>query len=89
MPGIKIVTGAVAACAFAAIMTMVPAPAAVSAPAQAEPRPAKARVVPPARADWSSDKTVTATSDAACPRTRRKLWVESEGWVVRRVAVCR
>jgi hypothetical protein len=45
--------------------------------------------VPPARADWSSDKTVTATSDAACPRTRRKLWVESEGWVVRRVAVCR
>jgi len=32
---------------------------------------------------------VAASSDPSCSRARRKLWVEGEGWIVRRVAVCR
>ena len=26
---------------------------------------------------------------AACTRARRRLWVEGEGWVVRRITTCR
>jgi hypothetical protein len=26
---------------------------------------------------------------ASCDRTRKRFWVEGEGWIVRRVAVCR
>ena len=32
---------------------------------------------------------VFASTDASCSRVRRKLWVEGEGWIVRRIAVCR
>lgn len=34
---------------------------------------------------------VTETEDdtANCSRTRRRLWVEGEGWIVRRVTTCR
>jgi hypothetical protein len=28
------------------------------------------------------------TEPAACPRVRRKLWVEGEGWIVRTVSRC-
>jgi hypothetical protein len=27
--------------------------------------------------------------EAPCPQTRKKLWVDGRGWVVRRVAACR
>ena len=27
--------------------------------------------------------------DTACSRTRRRLWIEGEGWVVRRITTCR
>ena len=47
-------------------------------------------------ADATADPTSTASlprdgadEDAACSRVRRKLWVEGEGWIVRRVTTCR
>ena len=27
--------------------------------------------------------------DATCSRARRRLWIEGEGWVVRRITTCR
>ena len=27
--------------------------------------------------------------EGPCPQVRRKLWLDSEGWVVRRVPLCR
>jgi hypothetical protein len=34
---------------------------------------------------------VTESEDDAanCSRSRRRLWVEGEGWIVRRVTTCR
>jgi hypothetical protein len=39
----------------------------------------------------SAAQAAAATSEpnAECQRLRRKLWLEDEGWVVRRVSVCR
>jgi hypothetical protein len=28
-------------------------------------------------------------SEGPCPQVRRKLWLDGEGWVVRRVPLCR
>jgi hypothetical protein len=32
--------------------------------------------------------SVTAADDDKCLRSRKRLWVEGEGWVVRRVTTC-
>jgi hypothetical protein len=29
-----------------------------------------------------------SSDDAACTKARRRLWVDGEGWVVRRIAIC-
>jgi hypothetical protein len=41
------------------------------------------------RAEYSSVGTQAPADDLACASARRKLWVEGEGWIVRRVTVCR
>jgi hypothetical protein len=42
-----------------------------------------------AEEDVSAAKAIlVTTSDGTCPRARRKLWIDGEGWVVRRVAAC-
>ncbi|MBE7202614.1 MAG: hypothetical protein INR70_33100 [Parafilimonas terrae] len=32
---------------------------------------------------------VERDDDATCSRARRRLWIEGEGWVVRRITTCR
>ena len=32
---------------------------------------------------------VEREDDATCSRARRRLWIEGEGWVVRRITTCR
>ena len=32
---------------------------------------------------------VDRDDDASCSRARRRLWIEGEGWVVRRITTCR
>jgi hypothetical protein len=55
-----------------------------------EPRAAQAPRARIERTESSGGSTlVVATSDPTCARARRKLWVDGEGWIVRRVAVCR
>jgi hypothetical protein len=69
----------------------------ISADAAPQPRP-RERSAATARAKVADAGTVPATTgsvaspieeEPACSRPRRRLWVEGEGWVVRRVAVCR
>lgn len=71
------------------------APAALSStgstPAQVQPaaQPTKApRSRSEVEAVRSGTRLVVASSEASCPRLRRRLWIEGEGWVVRRVALC-
>jgi hypothetical protein len=40
-------------------------------------------------ATTASAKAATEEDDAGCYRARRKLWVDGEGWIVRRVTLCR
>ena len=37
----------------------------------------------------SSEAKSAADDDAGCYRARKRLWVEGEGWIVRRVTTCR
>jgi hypothetical protein len=36
----------------------------------------------------ATSSIATPQLDAGCQKSRRRLWVESEGWVVRRVTTC-
>ncbi len=54
------------------------------ATAPVTPRPTAADISPSRR----TVRVATASSDATCQKTRRKFWVEGEGWIVRRVATC-
>ena len=38
--------------------------------------------------DPETTSSVMPTADDKCLRSRKRLWVEGEGWVVRRVATC-
>jgi hypothetical protein len=69
--------------------SMLFAPAAISSTAQTSYRPAQPREPVGKPASRFRNDLVVVSSDEACPRARRKLWVEGEGWVVRRVAACR
>jgi hypothetical protein len=61
----------------------------LSAPA---PEPAAEANVRNARPepDRPADPVLVSTAgDDGCSRVRRKLWVEGDGWIVRRVSLCR
>ncbi|MGU3360412.1 hypothetical protein ACLBWX_08775 [Methylobacterium sp. M6A4_1b] len=62
-------------------------PGAVAAPV-ANQGPDKASVAAPAVTPVAA---VTESDDDAvnCSRSRKRLWVEGEGWIVRRVTTCR
>lgn len=64
-------------------------------PVLAAPAAAKDRDAASARAELQELVVVTtgstppaAEDGAGCQRSRRKLWVEGEGWIVRRVTQC-
>ncbi|AIQ88688.1 MULTISPECIES: hypothetical protein [Methylobacterium] len=55
--------------------------------AQAAPTPVETKV---AEADPQvHGATVERDDDVTCSRARRRLWIEGEGWVVRRITTCR
>ena len=65
-----------------------------SAAAKSSPRTAKAALSAPAASmaarvkDPQTTSSVSSVADDKCLRSRKRLWVEGEGWVVRRVATC-
>jgi hypothetical protein len=58
-------------------------------PASAAPSPPGAKAAAQAEPVKRVAETDAADDDAACTRARRRLWVEGEGWVVRRITTCR
>jgi hypothetical protein len=66
-------------------------------PAEASPPIAKTDVPRPAVRMMTSELVqttepetrVSAEDDAACTKVRKRLWVDGEGWIVRRVSICR
>lgn len=62
--------------------------------ASAEARPTRTASAEPAATEApSAIRPVAVTTPAepqqACGRARRRLWLEGEGWVVRKVPTCR
>ena len=82
-----ILTKSVAPAVLTASLLLAGASAALAAPA-ADRSPtrladASQAVRPVASVSENEDDT------ANCSRSRRRLWVEGEGWVVRRITTCR
>ncbi|WP_210027971.1 hypothetical protein [Methylobacterium sp. PvR107] len=67
--------------AGAALLLASVAAQAATAPAETKVAQAGAQVHPAA--------VVERDDDATCSRARRRLWIEGEGWVVRRITTCR
>jgi hypothetical protein len=61
----------------------------------AEARPTRTASAEPAATESAPVAAIrpvsvtTAESNQVCGRARRRLWIEGEGWVVRKVATCR
>lgn len=62
----------------------VPVSAAPAASDRSIAKVAEASSVRPAAASAGE-----AEEDTNCSRTRRRLWIEGEGWIVRRITTCR
>lgn len=81
-------SGQIRAAAWAGILLLggiglsgaVAAPAASQGPAET----GSGRSITPVAAVTEADEDT-----ANCSRTRRRLWVDGEGWIVRRVTTCR
>lgn len=79
---------------LASLSTVVAAPAAVSKTQAAAAKPSKAKVAAADSSNVETDgpaatgSTKAAGEGAGCLRPRRKLWVDGEGWIVRRVTLC-
>ncbi len=58
---------------------------AFAAPAPVDRNPAKVADAVQFRAAVESEEDETAN----CSKSRKRLWVEGEGWVVRKVTICR
>lgn len=60
------------------------------APAKVEaPRPAVRALTTDVVQTAQAETATAAEDDAACTKIRKRLWVDGEGWIVRRVSVCR
>lgn len=68
-----------------AILCGLAMPGAMAAPAPVDRTTTKIADAAP------TSQTVAAEEDEPvnCSKSRKRLWVESEGWIVRRVTICR
>ena len=63
--------------------------AAQAAPGQAATPVAEAKLADATPQQVHPIAAVDRDDDATCSRMRRRLWIEGEGWVVRRITTCR
>ncbi|MCJ2096098.1 MULTISPECIES: hypothetical protein [unclassified Methylobacterium] len=57
--------------------------------AQAAPGATETKVAEAAPPQVHPVAAVERDDEASCSRARRRLWIEGEGWVVRRITTCR
>ncbi|MGH1572763.1 hypothetical protein ACRAWG_21450 [Methylobacterium sp. P31] len=74
------------AAGVASAMLLLAPIAAIAAQAAKEPAETK---VADAGPQVRPAAVVEREEDATCSRARRRLWIEGEGWVVRRITTCR
>ena len=79
---------------FGSVLLVLPLAPAEAAP-QARPRPAPAATKAAGSKLAQAEPVTTSSISKApgeeqpfCDRARRRLWIEGEGWVVRRVSTC-
>jgi hypothetical protein len=75
------------AAGIAAASLLALAGPASAAPAASDRGIAKVAEASPVRPAAAS--TAEAEEDTNCSRARRRLWIEGEGWIVRRITTCR
>jgi hypothetical protein len=77
---------------FGSALLLVPlAPAEAAPHDRAPPAAALAKTTKVAEADPATTSSLAKSAsdeEPACNRPRRRLWVEGEGWIVRRVSAC-
>ena len=77
---------------FGSALVLVPLTPAEAAPHErGHPAVAPAQRTKLAEADPTTTSSLAKTAieeEPACSRPRRRLWVEGEGWIVRRVSAC-
>lgn len=76
----EIMTRSTVSGAVGALLLLAGAPAAEAAPATAKVADAAPQVHAAA---------IERDEDSTCSRARRRLWIDGEGWVVRRIKTCR
>ena len=87
--GLRIACSALLLGSTLLLVPFAPAEAAPHERARPAAAPAPATKVAEADPVTTSSLAKTATDeDTFCSRPRRRLWVEGEGWVVRRVSAC-
>ena len=65
------------------------AQAAQATPAErGEAKVSRGSVTALAAKDPETTSSIQSDADANCSRSRKRLWVEGEGWIVRRVTTC-
>jgi hypothetical protein len=74
------VTGAV-------VLVATPLASPLAAPAETR-QAGKMRTAEVAAEDATGSVAKSAEEEPGCQKTRRKLWLEGEGWIVRRVTIC-
>ncbi|WP_292508783.1 hypothetical protein [Methylobacterium sp.] len=75
---------------IAAAIAMFMACAVVAGEAKAAPAPEPQKVAEMSQNQVQPSLAVDTTEDQAnCSRNRRRLWVDGEGWIVRRITTCR
>ena len=82
---------AVCALLFGSTLLLVPFAPAEAAPQERTRAVDASKTTKVAEVDPATTGSLTkadADDEQACSRPRRRLWVEGEGWVVRRVSAC-
>ncbi len=74
---------------FGSTLLLVPLAPAEAAPQERARQAATEKVTKLAEAEPAATSSLKgAEEEQVCNRPRRRLWVEGEGWVVRRVSAC-
>lgn len=80
-----------ASCVVAAGLTLgaLQAQAAPATPGdRGDAKVTREKVTALAAKDPETTSSIQSDADANCSRSRKRLWVEGEGWIVRRVTTC-
>lgn len=75
----------IAALLTGTLLSSLAASAAFAAPTQVDRTPTKVAEAVQAQPATAMDDEDSAT----CSKSRKRLWVEGEGWIVRRITICR